>query len=309
MSEISIKRSRIIIAILTVLILIIAPYSFYKISNLKDIIENENIIQENMLVIEEKESIIEEKNKTIQEQREEIKKTEELKQDKDNDGWTLRQELIAGTSDENPDTDGDGIIDSKDRNPLGGGRYIAKNFEFNYNFTEYEIRLDIHSDWYDYYRELQRTIVFKSYITDKDPTMIKLIKEIEKVSRKMGYCTECAILSFVHSLDYTEDERTGFDDYRKYPIETLVEGNGDCEDTAFLMATLFKMKGYDTALVFFEDLHMGVGIACDDCNGSYYIFPDEDIKYYYIEPTNRLNWGVGELPNILSGLKPELFKI
>ena len=40
------------------------------------------------------------------------------KKDSDRDGLTDQQEKILGTDPENPDTDGDGIIDSKDPNPL-----------------------------------------------------------------------------------------------------------------------------------------------------------------------------------------------
>ena len=42
---------------------------------------------------------------------------------------------------------------------------------------------------------------------------------------------------------------TRIDDYAKYPLETIAEGGGDCEDHAILAATLLSAAGEDAAVI------------------------------------------------------------
>jgi len=52
--------------------------------------------------------------------------------------------------------------------------------------------------------------------------------------------------SFVQQLPYTSDRvTTPYDEYPRFPLETLYEKGGDCEDTAILAATILKEMGYD----------------------------------------------------------------
>lgn len=91
------------------------------------------------------------------------------------------------------------------------------------------------------------------------------------------------VVAFVQSISYVEDSvSTGQSDYWKYPIETLSDGNGDCEDTAILTAALLKEMNYDVAVVLLPE-HAAVAVACDNCNGYYY--PLNGRKYYYLETT------------------------
>ena len=49
-------------------------------------------------------------------------------------------------------------------------------------------------------------------------------------------------------------------EYPRYPIETLVDNEGDCEDTAILTASLLNLMGYDAVLLDVPE-HMAVGIS------------------------------------------------
>ena len=43
------------------------------------------------------------------------------------------------------------------------------------------------------------------------------------------------VISFVQDLPYTSDDvTTGFDEYPRFPYETLYDNGGDCEDTSIL---------------------------------------------------------------------------
>ena len=51
----------------------------------------------------------------------------------------------------------------------------------------------------------------------------------------------------------------------KYPIETVYDGNGDCDDMSLLLAGLLSREGYKTAIIVFEkDHHVVTGIGSDD---------------------------------------------
>ncbi len=81
------------------------------------------------------------------------------------------------------------------------------------------------------------------------------------------------VLKFAQSLTYTTDNiSTSSDEYPRYPVETLFEQTGDCEDTSLLAAAILTEMGYDTAFILFEEFdHMGLGIY----------FPEEwGIKMY-----------------------------
>lgn len=107
------------------------------------------------------------------------------------------------------------------------------------------------------------------------------------------------VATFVQSLPYIPDTLSGFDEYPRYPLETIDYPGGDCEDKAILAATLLKEMGYDVALIFFPDkFHCGLGVKYDECEEGI-CFEFNQIRYYYVETTTE-GWGLGELPESLA---------
>ena len=118
-----------------------------------------------------------------------------------------------------------------------------------------------------------------------------------------GYFRLMNVVFFVQQIPYALDNstdsyfnvvlpphlRSGVE-YPKYPTEMLVDGKGDCEDAAILMAGLLDALGYDTVLLEYSD-HMALGIRMDGFN-PYYArytpkhFEYEGEHYYYVEGTN-----------------------
>jgi len=81
---------------------------------------------------------------------------------------------------------------------------------------------------------------------------------------------------FVQSIPYENQNLTS----PRFPIETYVDGMGDCDDKSLLLAGLLSREGYQTALLYFEpERHMSVGIGCRD--DGY-----RATGYAYIETTN-----------------------
>ena len=100
------------------------------------------------------------------------------------------------------------------------------------------------------------------------------------------------VLSFVQSLPYTlDDVTTGYDEFRRYAIETLIEGGGDCEDTTILAAAILRGLEEETALIFTPG-HIALGVSGDYTGSS---VTHNGIKYFYCETTGT-GWTVGKLP-------------
>lgn len=214
--------------------------------------------------------------------------------DNDKDGLSYREELSQNTSDFNSDSDNDGIIDSKDIHPAGGGRNIPQAFSWDYGGYNWNWVEVIQEDWYDYYKAKDRgSHPSIEYVTTNDPFIKKIAKSISESSEDDVNEVWLAV-SFVQNLSYVEDIFTGYDEYPKYPIETFFEKNGDCEDTSYLAASIISAMGYDVALVVLPG-HMAIAVSVDcDIPGMYYEIDNN--CYYYIETTSN-SWVAGEMPS------------
>lgn len=99
---------------------------------------------------------------------------------------------------------------------------------------------------------------------------------------------------FVQSLRYETDEKSkGTDEYVRFPLETLADGVGDCEDKSILLAALLSEMGADFIMLFPPD-HLALGILCDSVQNAY-PFKFEGKDYYYVE-TSTTHWAIGQIP-------------
>lgn len=90
------------------------------------------------------------------------------------------------------------------------------------------------------------------------------------------------IATYVQSLTY----RTTPDSPAKYPVETVVDGSGDCDDKSLLLAGLLSHEGYNVSLLSFSpESHMALGIASTDA-----LY--RDTGYAYLETTNLSYVGI-----------------
>ncbi|WP_435362150.1 hypothetical protein [Haloarchaeobius sp. DFWS5] len=116
-------------------------------------------------------------------------------------------------------------------------------------------------------------------------------------------------IDFVQRLPYVEDDvSTGFDDYTKFIMETLVDMQGDCEDTSIMLASILEAKpfSYDAILVQ-PPGHMAVGLYYPHEDGGYQYRYDERL-YSYIETTGA-GWGIGDIPDQYRGTDPEWYRV
>ncbi len=146
-------------------------------------------------------------------------------------------------------------------------------------------------------------------ITTKDYKMRSIAESLHDAASKEGYepYDEVSfILAFVQSLPYTSDSvTTGHDDYPRFPIETLVDGGGDCEDTSILFATIVRILDYGAILIAPPN-HVAVGVLGTNLQGTHYKYEGED--YYYCETTGS-NWKIGDIPKEYQHVKAYLYPI
>lgn len=136
--------------------------------------------------------------------------------------------------------------------------------------------------------------------SDDDQVISEIVSGLTSEANKRGISgDELAefVVAFVQSFPYVSDSiSTPSDEYPRYPVETLLQKEGDCEDTAILTAVLLNELGYGSALLYLPDQgHMAVGIlGNENVEGSYY--EKDGQRYYYLE-TTAVGWHIGEIPD------------
>lgn len=180
---------------------------------------------------------------------------------------------------------------------------LSLAFTWDYNGKPQQLKIQIPQLIYDNYRKKPHTEKnnYAPYVfSDSDRPYLQMIVDgIRDAGIKDNlteYDTIMNIISFIQSLPYTSDNvSTGYDDYTRYPLETIVDAGGDCEDTAILTAALLDQMGYGTVLVLFPS-HLGVGVrASDSYPGAYFEYQGN--RYYYLETTGK-GFGIGDIPEM-----------
>jgi hypothetical protein len=112
-----------------------------------------------------------------------------------------------------------------------------------------------------------------------------LLEEFKQIKDSKGLSDDEYLelmTTFVQSLTY----ETITDNPVKFPIETVVDGSGDCDDKSLLLAGLLSREGYRVGLMSFgPEAHMAVGVTDDE-------FQYKNTTYAYIETTNLSFVGV-----------------
>jgi predicted transglutaminase-like cysteine proteinase len=160
------------------------------------------------------------------------------------------------------------------------------------------------ADWfYEYYKGLDRfdIIDYAAYVFDPFDDgyidllvdQILLLKDLRTDVEKINF-----VASFVQSIEYKNDdlENTSYE-YPRYPMETLKEQRGDCEDKAILTAALLQDLGYNVSLIRLPQ-HMAVGVHINETIPLYSYYIDQ---YYFLE-TTTLHMTLGRVPPEYQGL-------
>ena len=181
------------------------------------------------------------------------------------------------------------------------GEVTTRSYRWDYDGKEWTWELQIPEALYQYYTEMSRSSAsnYSGYVTHPldDEYIGELAGTIIDVADKNGY-SEYEIIelsaAFVQNLPYNSDSgTTPYDEYPRYPVETLVDNGGDCEDTSILLASILDSMGYSVVLLN-PPYHLAVGVMHGEgVPGRYY--PYNGGSYYYLETTNP-GWRIGEIP-------------
>ena len=194
--------------------------------------------------------------------------------------------------------------------------------EWRYEGIRWTYDAEIPRETYEYFSNKPRVSYYSEYVDNPadDVWMEKLAHLFVEEAEKKGWGefeTVSFVLAFVQSWPYTSDDVTkGYDEYPRYPVETIVDGGGDCEDMSILFSSIVRGMGYGTVLLKLEeDDHMAVGVLIsqeivNNWNQHYPLtyYTSNGKIYAYCETTGE-GWELGHRPEDLKSTSARLIFI
>ncbi len=223
--------------------------------------------------------------------------------------WNNFNGTLDGSSDNSDDSDDALLVLEMGVFNFG----YLKSFKWSYMFDDYQFSYNFDPKRYSYYVSQSHKISnyrdYLNFVTLDEPALIDIAYILHNMSEEENLDSEEEInfiLSFSQSLKYSEDNITsGVGEYPRYPIETLVDQTGDCEDTSALLISLVEILGFNASIILIPEAwdgygHAAVGINVTGATGVHYILNEgqsNEISYYYAE-TTAPGWRLGEMPDL-----------
>ena len=175
-------------------------------------------------------------------------------------------------------------------------------FSWMYQSMDYSISLSLNEETYDYYKSKDHTCCYEDedylkYSTPNAEYVIEIAQSLENMAIENGYTSQFEkaefILAFVGAIPYVLDPDDDYD-HPKYPIETLWENGGDCEDSSALYSSLMEAIGYQTIMVMADvkadsadswGAHVLIGIHIPNHSGDSFSLNGDSKSYYFAETT------------------------
>ena len=226
------------------------------------------------------------------------------------DSWNQgRNGTLDGGSDQAEDNNDAKLYLSVESYNFG----YLKSYNWVFSTVDYQISHNFDPSRYSFYSTQPHTVReyrdYMNFITTEEKDVVEIGNKLMAIANEEGF-DELEkvnfVMSFVQHLKYAEDNITaGYGEYPKYPIETLIDQSGDCEDSAALLISLLEPLGYESALILIPDAwdgygHAAAGINMTGASGMYYILnqdEENEMGYYYAE-TTAPGWKLGEMPEL-----------
>ena len=186
---------------------------------------------------------------------------------------------------------------------------FQRSYSWDFEDKRYTVLMVIDEQWYNRIRNQKEkrheTIHLPPMVYEGTKALQELVREFKRVTqdwkpeKKVNF-----VLAFVQTIPYEKDKTTGYDEFYKYPTETLAEGKGDCEDSSMLFASILSGLDYESALI---DLpgHIAVGVKGNFQGGS--VTYEKD-KYFFCETTVG-GYKLGVIPQELVGKEAQVIPI
>ena len=187
--------------------------------------------------------------------------------------------------------------------------YVERNFAWSvhraFGTDSHELTVQLHEPTYTRTKRLNpghrwegEVPRFDVYVVDgSTPDVERAASALSRLSRGRSYSTyeEVSLaLALVQSIEYKTDlESTGKEEYWRYPIETLYDETGDCEDLTILAAAVLRRLGHAVVVLLLPG-HAALGVEVPTGLPGRFV-QHSGQRYYYCETTAK-GWEVGEIP-------------
>lgn len=151
----------------------------------------------------------------------------------------------------------------------------------------------MHSDFGSPGYEISQVAVYLQNVADQG-----LLSDFELAGIILGFTQEQCI-----KYDYDKDT-TGYNEYLRFPIETIHDKTGDCDCKAVLACSLYKRLGFRVAFAVMPG-HAAVAITLPGDYMPFANFVMGGQRWYYCETTGE-HWHPGQLPD---GIDPDMVKL
>jgi hypothetical protein len=185
---------------------------------------------------------------------------------------------------------------------------LAATYKYSYELldspggsTTYRLTVSVTETLYEYYSSQNHNLYSYDFSKFVTPDALKPVADDlwSIYSNEEDFAN--GVLMILHQIPYVES------DPQKYPVETIVENEGDCDLFSIVAASIMKAGGLDVVLLLLEyQDHMLVGVhlpeSPKDARSQVYLYKHEGKKYYVAETTGgnwENGWRVGECPEIL----------
>ena len=187
-------------------------------------------------------------------------------------------------------------------------RCFAANYDYTYGLldhpdgsTNYQLTVSVTSSLYEYYQSKDHNVYSYDFAKFVTPSSLKPIADDLWSIYSDDEDFANGVLMIVHQIPYVESGP------QKYPVETIVENEGDCDLFSFIASSIMKAGGLDVVLLLYEtQSHMNVGVHLseepNDARSTVYSYTHDGKPYYVAECTGddwRNGWRVGECPDLL----------
>jgi len=195
---------------------------------------------------------------------------------------------------------------------------LAATHEYSYGLldssggdTTYRLTVSVTETLYEYYSSQDHNLYSYDFSKFVTPDALKPVADDlwSIYSNEEDFAN--GVLMILHQIPYVES------DPQKYPVETIVENEGDCDLFSIVAASIMKAGGLDVVLLLFEyQDHMLVGVHLSenpkDVRSQVYFYKHEGKKYYVAETTGgnwENGWRVGECAEMLQSASAKVIPL
>ena len=129
---------------------------------------------------------------------------------------------------------------------------ISCSFRWSYGGSIRSLSITVPESLYEYYQSQPRGVWaadgYSRFVLDaQDDALMQELRNALLLNNSYQATIENALAFVQKAVDYQLDPAGA--EYPRYPVETLVEGIGDCEDSAILYASIVRTFGYNSGVL------------------------------------------------------------